>query len=76
MLADKAFTAMQFIAVVLVSVAMVLLTIAAFRPAKAGCGSSHDLGLVGGIVMGVFAFFQMLAFVLMIMIEKEIDNGG
>lgn len=67
---------MQFIAVVLVSIAMVVLMVAIFRPAKVGCGSSHDLGLAGGVIMSVFALFQMLAFVLMIVIEKEIDNGG
>lgn len=75
-IADKAFTAMQFVAVVLVSVAMALLMVAPFRPAKAGCGSVHALGLAGGILMAAFSFFQMLAFVLMIVIEKELDNGG
>ncbi|CAN0418314.1 unnamed protein product, partial [Pylaiella littoralis] len=72
----KAFTAMQFVAVVLVSVAMALLMVAPFRPAKAGCGSVHALGLAGGILMAAFSFFQMLAFVLMIVIEKELDNVG
>lgn len=65
---------MQFIAVLLVSVAMVLLMIAPFRPAVGYCCSVNILGLAGGGLMAAFALFQMLAFALVIAIEK--DLGG
>lgn len=74
--ADKAFTAMQFIAAVVVSVSMVLFTLALFRPAAGlKCCSVKSLAIAAGSLMIAFAFFEMLAFVLIIVIEKELDGG-
>ncbi|CAM9424719.1 unnamed protein product [Scytosiphon promiscuus] len=67
---------MQVIAVILVSVAMVVQMIAIFRPASDRCCSVKALALAGGILMAAFAFFQMLAFILVIAIEKELDIGS
>ncbi|CAM9097836.1 unnamed protein product, partial [Hapterophycus canaliculatus] len=71
----KAFSAMQAIAVLLVSIAMIVQMIALFRPAKGRCCSVKALALAGGSLMVAYAFFQMLAFVLVIVIEKELDDG-
>ncbi|CAM9116301.1 unnamed protein product [Ectocarpus fasciculatus] len=71
----KAFTAMQFIAAVVVSVSMVLFTLALFRPAAGlKCCSVKSLAIAAGSLMIAFAFFEMLAFVLIIVIEKELDG--
>ncbi|CAM9120709.1 unnamed protein product [Ectocarpus sp. 12 AP-2014] len=71
----KAFTAMQFIAAVVVSVSMVLFTLALFRPAAGlKCCSVKSLAIAAGSLMMAFAFFEMLAFVLIIVIEKELDG--
>eukprot|EP00752_Nemacystus_decipiens_P010777 g9586.t1 len=72
----KAFTAMQFIAVLLCSIAMVVFMITFFRPARGGCLSAKTVGMIGGGLMIGFAFCQMLAFVIMIVLEKDFDNDG
>lgn len=54
---------------------MVVQMIAIFRPASGQCCSVKALALAGGILMAAFAFFQMLAFILVVVIEKEIDDG-
>ena len=73
-IADKAFTAMQFMAVLLISIAMVVFMLALFRPSSGGCCSVKTVAMVGaGLTVG-FAFCQMLAFVLMIVIEKDADS--
>ncbi|CAN0208347.1 unnamed protein product [Scytosiphon promiscuus] len=72
----KAFSAMQAIAVVSVSVSMLVQMVAFFRPASGRCCNVQALALAGGSLMVVFSFCQMLAFVLVIVIEKELDDGG
>lgn len=55
---------------------MVLFSIAPFRPAAGlKCCSVKSLAIAAGSLMMVFAFFEMLAFVLVIVIEKELDGG-
>lgn len=75
-LADKAFTAMQFIATIIISVCMVVLMVALFRPKVAGCCSSKALLLAGGLMMAVFALFQLLAIILAVGVEKKLDAFG
>lgn len=65
---------MQFIAVLLVSFAMVVFVLTLFRPARGGCCSVKTVAVIGASLMTGFAFFQMLAFVLMIVIEKDLDG--
>jgi len=57
--------ASQLIATVVVSVAMLLFSVAWCRPFDAaGCCSSKRLGLWGGILMVVYAILQLTAFSL------------
>lgn len=69
--ADEAFTAMQFIATVLCSMAVLVLSVAFFRPEKASRGSVGTVAFVGTILMGLYAFFQFLAFVLVAVLGDE-----
>lgn len=74
-LADKAFTAMQFLAVLFASFAMVVFMVTLFRPASGGsCCNVKTVAMIGVGLMAGFAFFQMLAFVLVIVIEKDADS--
>ena len=54
--------------------AVVLNTVAFFRPAEAPHGSAQALGLVGGILMTITAFFQMLAFLFVDMAIRECET--
>lgn len=58
---DEYFVAAQRLATILCSVAVVLFTVAFFRPFEATHGSSRVLCLSGGICMALFDFFQMVA---------------
>jgi len=62
--ADQTFEACQIVATVLCSVAVLFFTVAFFRPYDAERGSSKSLGVVGGVFMSLFAFFQMVSFLL------------
>lgn len=65
---------MQFMAVLLISIAMVVFMLTLFRPSSGGCCSVKTVAMVGAGLMVGFAFCQMLAFVLMIVIEKDADS--
>ncbi|CAM9652857.1 unnamed protein product [Ascophyllum nodosum] len=65
------FVAMQLIATLMVSIACALLGVALFRPAVGCCCSTTALGFGSGCVLALFAFFQLLALVLVIAIGKE-----
>lgn len=65
---------MQIVATVLVSFSVLLLMIAPFRPAVAGCCSAKALGLAGGALMAAYGFFQLLAFLLVVALEKTVDD--
>eukprot|EP00903_Cladosiphon_okamuranus_P016234 g14976.t1 len=72
----KAFTAMQFMAVLLASFAMVVFMVTLFRPARGGdCCNVKIVAMIGGGLMAGFAFCQMLAFVLVIVMEKDLDSS-
>lgn len=66
---------MESFAILLVSIAMLMQMIALFRPASGRCCSVKALALAGGIIMAAYAFLQMVAFVLVIVMEKEYDDG-
>ena len=64
-------------AVSAVSVSMLLLVIATCRPAAGKYCSVFSLGIAAGTLMALYALFQMLAFVTVVIIEKtENDFGG
>lgn len=66
---------MQFVAVLLVSFAMVVFMATFFRPATGGgCCTVKTVAFIGTGLMAGFALFQMLAFVLVIVIEKDLDG--
>lgn len=58
---DENFAASQMVAAVLCTVAVILATVAFFRPFGAERGSSTTLGLASGVFMTLFAFCQILA---------------
>lgn len=71
-IADLAFTAIQFIAVVCASIPMVVLTIAPFRPAgRARCSAKSLVKANGGLMIG-FIIFQTLTFSLAIGIRHDL----
>ena len=75
--ADKAFTAMQFIAVILCSIAMVVLMPTLFWPAGGGCFGVKTAAMIGASLMIGFALCQMLAILLVIIIvETGTDIEG
>ncbi|CAN0015655.1 unnamed protein product [Ectocarpus sp. 4 AP-2014] len=65
---------MQFIAVLLVSFSMVALFVTLFRKATGGCCTVKTAAVIAAILMGAFAFFQTLAFALVVAIELEIGR--
>ena len=75
-LPDVSFVAMQLIATLMVSIACALLGVALFRPAVGCCCSTTALGFGSGCVLALFAFFQLLALVLVIAIGKEESVAG
>ncbi|CAN0071672.1 unnamed protein product [Pylaiella littoralis] len=70
----KGFTAMQIIAVVLASVAMVVLMVAPCRPARRGCCSPKSLVMANGGLMIGFVITQLIAFSLVIGIKEETNS--
>lgn len=64
---------MQIIATILCSVAVVMFTAMLFRPEEGGFGSVKFLGMIAIILMGLYAFFQMIAFSLVVGLEKDYD---
>lgn len=74
--ADETFEACQIVATVLCSVAVLFFTVAFCRPYDAGRTSSKSLGLVGGVFMSLFTFFQMVSFLFQIKSIQECEWGA
>lgn len=66
----NAATAFQFLATIIVSVALVVVAIAAFTSPP----STGRLGLALGVMLAVFTFFQMIAFSLMAAVVAECES--
>lgn len=71
-----AFTTMQLIGSLVVTVCVALLMIAAFRPGASGCCNTPGLGFAGGYLMVLYAVCQIFAFALVIAIAKRQDDYG
>lgn len=71
---DRGFTAAQFAATAACSIAVALLTLAVFRPAVAGCASVKSLARAGGVILIVYAIFQLGAAVLAHFLAKEFER--
>lgn len=69
----RGFTAGQFIATGVCSVAVALLAVAAFRPAVAGRASVKPLVTAGGVLLIVFYVVQVVAAVLAYFLLEEFD---
>lgn len=66
----------QLVATLLASLALVLVTMALFLPAAAWCCSAKVLGFVGGCAVTASAFFQLLALIVIICIERAESDVG
>eukprot|EP00904_Undaria_pinnatifida_P008164 jgi/Undpi1/4478/HiC_scaffold_17.g07832.m1 len=71
------FTALQFLALAVASMSMTFLIIALLRPASAQFCSSYAIAIAAGTLMAMYALFQMLASVLVVIIQRsEKEFGG
>lgn len=70
-LPDKAFTAMQFIATIVCSFAVLPLSLAFFRPAATARGTVRSLGVASIILLALYAVFQLIAFVLVVVLAEH-----
>ena len=69
---DDAATAFQFLATVLVSIALVVVVCAAF----ASPPRTSTLGLALGVMLGVFSLLQMIAFSFMAALVTERESSS
>ncbi|CAN0347383.1 unnamed protein product, partial [Ectocarpus fasciculatus] len=76
--AHKNFAASQRVATVMCSVAVLFYTAAFFRPSQARYmyGSSKGLGVVGGVFMALFTFFQMVSILFLVKSIQEYNRFG
>ncbi|CAB1113277.1 unnamed protein product [Ectocarpus sp. CCAP 1310/34] len=74
--ADRKFAAAQKAATVMCSVAVLLFTVSFFRPSHARHGSSKGFGLVGGVFMALFTFFQMVSILFLVKSIQEYNRYG
>eukprot|EP00752_Nemacystus_decipiens_P012766 g11306.t1 len=70
----RGFTAAQFIATVVCSVAIAVLAVAAFRPAVAKYASVKPLAVAGGVLLVMYTVFQLAAVVLAHFVLEEFDH--
>ncbi|CAN0411068.1 unnamed protein product, partial [Laminaria digitata] len=70
------FSALQFLAVSVATASVLFLVVALFRPAAGKYCSTYSLGIAAGTLMAMYALFQMLAFVIVVIIEKTETNFG
>lgn len=66
---------MQYLATIFCSIAVVLLTVALFRPVLGEGFGAEPLGAGACVLMGLFVIFQDVAFILATVMERTYFNG-